>query len=425
MSVTDEQDTRSREIYRPLDFSKNEIRVLRVRHDDIWDRKVPLRLDLYHVSLEQDKHTSNWGVYNCLSYIRRDSEGEKATVFINGVATSVDKYLEHALRDIGQCEHGPVLWIDALSINHDDMFDRNQHVLRRKDIFSHAWRIIAWGNDSEELMDYELGYNYLDELMDAIMSCSELMTYWGRRALEEALGVRRRDWGADEQEDKKIRELTAFPIALMFEEHLGVDSGRELERWWDDDEDRHEPEPCNVRFLDVIQLDLLTMLQKEYWSCLEIIQELTENPDKTFLHWGNPWGGMGVPFPVFLALCDILLTYHEREEPADPELWKKLKPKLDLWLFIARRKALETATGGAVRLDNAGIRELNALVTRATCTLPQDRVYAILGLFPPSVLGAVTVDYNQDAAVTMAQFCSAVPGWNCNRLEPRSDSDDD
>lgn len=51
MSATDEQDMRAEQIYRPLDFSKNEIRLLEFK-DHVCDREVPLQLDLYHVSLD-------------------------------------------------------------------------------------------------------------------------------------------------------------------------------------------------------------------------------------------------------------------------------------------------------------------------------------------------------------------------------------
>ncbi|CAH0023063.1 unnamed protein product [Clonostachys rhizophaga] len=447
MSVTDEQGMRADQIYRPLDFSKNEIRLIEFE-DDGGDREDPLRLNLHHVSLDdwdpefvtlrnqnpsvnilklaqaEENEIFNWGRYTCLSYTRRDFEGEKATIFINGVATPVDKYLEHAMRDTAFSEYVPQLWVDALCINHADTFDRNQHLLRRKAIFGHAWRIVACVYDKEELTDYELDYTFADFPWANLENCDWIMTNLGRQVLEEALGARHRNWGAAEQQDERIRrDLSKDDFALMFDEHLGVPWRKHRESN-SGDEDWHEPETCNVRFLDLVQSELLRLLEKEYWSRLETIQELTENPDQTLLVWKG-WMGEPIPFPFFLALGDILLNLHKHEKPADPKLWKKLKHKLDLWKFIARKKELETATGGTERLDNVGVKELNSLVARASCSFPQDRVYAILGLFPPSISGAVTVDYSQDAAVTAAQFRSVVPGWNCNRLKPRSDSDDE
>ncbi|CAG9977677.1 unnamed protein product [Clonostachys byssicola] len=389
MSVTDEQDMRASQIYRPLDFSKNEIRLIEFEWHEHGDIEAPLRLNLRHASLDdwnpkfvtlrnqnpsvdilklaqaEENDIFNFEVYSCLSYSRRDWEGEKAIIFINGVATPVDKYLEVALKDVGFSDYVRYLWVEALCINHADTFDRNQHVLRKKTIFGHAWKILAWVNNKEELTDIELGYTHTDIPWKTMDLCDGFMDS-GRQDLEEALGVRHRNWGAVEQQDEEIRDDVGERVfALMFDEHLGV-AWRKNRKSNSGDEDRHEPEPCNVRFLDVVKSDLLTLLQKEYWSHLEVIQELTENPEQTFLVWGN-WEGMPIALPVFLALGDILLKLHEHE----------------------------------------------------------DRVYAILDLFPPSISGAVTVDYDQDAAVTVAQFRSVVPGWNCNRLEPRSDSDDD
>ena len=66
---------------------------------------------------------------------------------------------------------------------------------------------------------------------------------------------------------------------------------------------------------------------------------------------------------------------------------------------------------GEHSLDDASIRELSLLAARASCSLPHDRVYALLGLFPLPVSSIVTIDYNREVAEVIEEFTSAVPQW--------------
>ncbi|KAJ5288317.1 heterokaryon incompatibility protein-domain-containing protein [Penicillium antarcticum] len=164
MSVADEQSTRTEEKYRPLDIPKNEIRLLSF---DTTSEDTSVRLSLQCVSLNDlmpeyiafcGQNTSNdssqlseaWrekvkftldtpqreiyeatarfigGDYICLSYTWGDHKMEKATLFLDGVATAVSKHLEAALRDLRssfECQLGMKVWADALFINQADIVD--------------------------------------------------------------------------------------------------------------------------------------------------------------------------------------------------------------------------------------------------------------------------------------------------------------
>jgi hypothetical protein len=113
----------------------------------------PSRIYTWHVPTRDLRycHKFIWGDYICLSYTWVDCEGEKATIFLDGVATSV---LEAALRDLRssfECQLGMKVSADALCINQVDIVDRNKHVLRVKDIFGEAFSVIAWTKESEDL----------------------------------------------------------------------------------------------------------------------------------------------------------------------------------------------------------------------------------------------------------------------------------
>lgn len=154
MSVADEQSAGAGERYRPLDISKNEIRLLSFQSTT---KDTQIRLNLQHVSLSDwkptyvafrdlntSKHSSQlseawkerykyladtprrdiykdltrfaWGDYVCLSYAWGDPKEEKATIFLNGVATAVTKNLEVALEDLRssfECQLGMKIWVDG------------------------------------------------------------------------------------------------------------------------------------------------------------------------------------------------------------------------------------------------------------------------------------------------------------------------
>ncbi len=141
MSITNEQlrqSVKTKDQYHPLDISRSEIRLLSFENTA---EHGPIRLSLHYASLDdwkpeyvsfRDQNTSilgsqlseawsewleftlatpeceiydnvsrfTWGDYICLSYTWGDCAGEKATIFLDGIATAMSKQLEAALRDL-------------------------------------------------------------------------------------------------------------------------------------------------------------------------------------------------------------------------------------------------------------------------------------------------------------------------------------
>lgn len=108
------------------------------------------------------------------------------------------------------------------------------------------------------------------------------------------------------------------------------------------------------------------------------------------------------------TIADILGTHSDAKRVLNSEIWKTIKPGLDLLAFStlwAKQSDTEHA------LDGAFVRELSLLAARASCSLPHDKIYALLGLFPSPVSSIVAIDYNREAAGVIAEFISAVPQW--------------
>lgn len=88
----------------------------------------------------------NWGDYAALSYVWGDENVTK-TILVNGEEREVTANLEEALRSIavrGEFGNSLKLWIDAISINQDDLEERGRQVRRMREIYGNSQTVIAW-----------------------------------------------------------------------------------------------------------------------------------------------------------------------------------------------------------------------------------------------------------------------------------------
>jgi Heterokaryon incompatibility protein (HET) len=430
-------------VYRPLDISKCEIRLLSFENTPSRERGT-IHLNTSYVSLndwkpeylsfrDQNRSTLsvsqlcaawkegheftlatpkndilntvtrfNWGDYICLSYVWGDYAGNQDQILVDGIATTVSKRLVAALRDLQsslECQVGMKVWVDALCINQTDTVDRCSHVLRVRDIFGHAFAVTAWTKE-----DDELHFTGLTPPGERIHLCEVVLSQYGRQVLEELLGVRDRNWGVADDEDDELTKLVEDVDVLVFDQYHLADS---------DDEDDFGFGKLHIR--DLVRVELWQMLKKEYWSRLWIIQELAVSSMTTMVHWGESVFNLS----TLLAVGDILLTYYESQNASNSMvIWAELKLKLDLFTFIKSWETLEIASGDMERsLNDDSIQQLKSLAARANCSLQHDRIYALLGLFPLSVSSVVTIDYGREAAKVMADFSSAVPQWAAPSVE--------
>ena len=435
MSVANTPSLLREATYRPLDISKNEIRLLSFENTT---ENGPVRLRLHYVSLDdlkpsyaafRDEMASTdrselakawservdmtldtprreiydtvtrfvWGDYICLSYAQGGSGGETSTVFLDGVATLLGGNLEAALRDLRsgyECQLGMNIWVDALCINQADVADRNLHVLRLRDIFGGSFSVTAWTTTSEDMLHSEV-----KQPGEWLFLCEVIMVQYGRQVLEELLGVREREWGAVEDEDDELDNILGDIGVLVFDQYHWADF---------DDEDLYGFNKVHLR--DVIRVELRTLLQKEYWSRLWVIQELAVSPTTSTIQWGVS----AFSLSTVEVVCEVLLADSESYQSSSSEIWEELHRNLDLLVFITTWRTRETTAYDTECLDDATIRELNLLAQRASCSLPHDKVYGLLGLFPSSVTSTVAIDYAREPEEVVAEFCSAVPSWNAN-----------
>ncbi len=87
-----------------------------------------------------------WGDFVALSYVWGDPS-VKREIYIGESSVPVPVNLEAALRQLrnhSRIQEGFRIWIDALCINQADLVERAVQVLRMKDIYARAWRVVVW-----------------------------------------------------------------------------------------------------------------------------------------------------------------------------------------------------------------------------------------------------------------------------------------
>lgn len=430
------QDTEP-ERYRSLDISQGEVRLLSF---ETSPASGPLRLRLHYASLKDWKpeyvsfrnqklstlksteiseawadrfeftpetpshqifeNTARftWGDYICLSYTWGDPTEEKATVFLNDVAMAVQKNLEKALRDLRgciECRLGMKVWVDALCINQADVADRNAHVLRVKDIFGMSFAVSSWVKNR----DFDSGFRSLNAPGEYLLLCEVIAREHGQRTLEEVFGIRKCEWGADEEEDDRLMRLAEGVDVPVFDQYRWVDS---------DDEDDFGVDGQHLRDLTSVELSML--LREDYWSRLWIIQELAVSPTTSMIRWGDTI----LHLSTVQAVATILLAHLESRRASDSPLWQKSDPGLDLLRFTSTWTSEFTLGNTENPSTNTSLQSLNDLTRRMRCSLPQDKVYSVLGLFPASTASALRIDYNREPTDVIAEFSSIVPQWEAN-----------
>ncbi|KAH8800401.1 heterokaryon incompatibility protein-domain-containing protein, partial [Xylogone sp. PMI_703] len=157
-------------IYKPLDASKSEIRILTILNDTTDDD--PIRCTLTHVSLDDKKnHGKNlsqditrmltW--YTAMSYTW-GTLSRSHTILLDGHIFPVTANLEAALRNWSRDKAMQDWWIDAICINQEDMLERNSQVALMTRIYAQCRSVEIWLG--EEADDSKLAMQVIQKLSD-------------------------------------------------------------------------------------------------------------------------------------------------------------------------------------------------------------------------------------------------------------------
>ncbi|RBR26090.1 uncharacterized protein FIESC28_01118 [Fusarium coffeatum] len=130
----------SKAVYKPLDGSRREIRLLSVHPST--EPNDSLSCTLSHADLGPDAGI-NLPRYEALSYVWGEPDFSEA-ISLNGYPFFVTPRLERALTSLRQNHKVRNLWVDAICINQLDTEERGQQVALMRHIYSNCERDIAW-----------------------------------------------------------------------------------------------------------------------------------------------------------------------------------------------------------------------------------------------------------------------------------------
>jgi hypothetical protein len=283
-----------------------------------------------------------WGDFVALSYTWGDIKHLRDIV-VNGCRVSVWSNLEAALRELRTkrpVREGLMVWVDALCINQNDVRELNEEVKRMRTIYKAARDVVVWLGQEEN------GSERAIELIKMLSkSCKD--------GTGEALG----------QELHTSSDLFAADV-------------------W----------RCFGQFLN-----------RPYWDCLWIMQEIILGNSQTPVLCGNrvvQWGQIFHAVYTF-ASRHIEIIFSKIEQECDEAGVR--------YSGLNRNKIIHLWRYGDVRDGQLSppLMPLFDLSRKSQTADPRDKIYGLLGLLPLEVFNTIQPDYNLEVSEVYISFAKA------------------
>jgi hypothetical protein len=304
-------------------------------------------------------HRFRWGDYAALSYVWGD-ENNTTPILVNGQELCVTRNLEKALQAFSRDEEfqgGFKLWVDAISINQADLDERAKQVRRMREIYGNARTVIAWMGEESHKSDLAI------------------------QLLKDLAVLDQNDGG-----EQLAARLRADP------EYLGKGCWFGLQR----------------------------LFERPYWFRLWVIQEMVMGASATWIRcgaasidWESFCGGVGLIAAHLWQIKDGLLKRETIAEGFKSEDVTSMANKglIAPEVLKSRMKTTTTWTTPTFNLINLDLSVLSKSDERggdylsfgrlldiahaAHCRDPRDKVYALVGLMPPSVARQMVPNYSE------------------------------
>lgn len=285
--------------------------------------------------------------YKALSYVWGTKSIQKYIV-VNSQVMHVTPNLYDALRRLRHPSEPQVLWIDAVCIDQETRSERNQQVAIMGDVYRHAQTVLIWLG--EEAEDSKVYFQYLEDLRKCYSSARA--DYYSEP--EVMRGNKRRRW--DPMRPKPT----------------------------------HRPLPERPAFDARVESAFRRLCRRPWFLRTWVIQELALS--KNALVCCGPYA---VTWNEFHA-ADRVSSSLKRSKPAGDY---KFHP-LHGWDILARINDLRST-----KLEGNG--HLPDYSRPCQVSEPKDRIYGILGLFPP---GLIQINYDYTVQGIFTQFAQAIVG---------------
>jgi Heterokaryon incompatibility protein (HET) len=350
--------------YCPLVPARNEIRLLRYLPQDKRPSSTGsiIKCSLLHVSLDDNPQ------YHALSYVWGRPE-RTFQIFINGSFVYVTESLGEALQRL-QSEKIQYLWVDALCINQSDNNEKSDQVQKMGIIYERAQGVLAWLGSNERLelaiSDINVGGRKLlwraaiDHHADMSMAARkpavfEKIMKWDLLGRREEQGVALSNLYHLVATQEK-RELLLEDIGWA-----GAISPSTLHSW-------------------------ANLLQCQLWTRIWIFQELTLAKN-CWLVSNNVSTKLEYLLAIYQLVLSLILFSSRVEDPS----WGRFSD------YFMNNKMVEAVND--VRITGQAKKEKLADLLRTTCslsaTIPQDRIFALLGVASDVQALGLRVNYSK------------------------------
>lgn len=339
----------------------------------------------------------SWGEYVALSYVW-GNPNKTREIFINDKSVQVTENLESALRilrDKLPMRLGVRLWADALCINQNDVKERSTQVQRMQEIYQKALEVVVWlGEEAEDS--------------------------WKAIRLIKILSL---SWKKDK--GKELHTLLAsnpnFPLASY--QMSGAPWGRRQERGrrYQKIERRYHLRSTGPQDPSLFGCwhAFRSLMQREYWKRVWIIQELSAGTKETPILCGRSVISLGdlsnaVTKWIYHLTFDLILTLLAREELSKHELIagpiseEVKRDSTGRWItsgnLLLVKKFHDVRRRGCwpppldVLSDG---QDLNA-------TDPRDKIYGFMALIHPYFVKDLKPNYELSVEEVYINFCVTV-----------------
>ncbi|KAH8664552.1 hypothetical protein BX600DRAFT_512573 [Xylariales sp. PMI_506] len=293
-------------------------------YSEAWSSLVEIDLDTPRWKIHKQITRFAWGDYIGLSGVWQEGvSAEHTTLLLDGASVVIERSLYQALRDVqssAECRLGMYVWVEALCVDNADTSSPNSHTSYITDIVSEAFSVSIW---TEERKDLALGATPRCEFL---VCCENILARFGRSVLEQALGVRHRDWGAVHEADEEINSWMEYVEPLQFEQTRSTRLRRGVDCFGIP---RH-----HIR--DLVAVELSHMLQMQYWLQPLSAQILSDCPTASTVYWGDSL----FQLTTVLVVTEILSAFVESGRSLSLVSWEQLEPGLKFLAAIdaERRK---------------------------------------------------------------------------------------
>src|ERR1700753_4144230 len=123
--------------YKPIALDGLSIRLIRLLKGSHWD---DIRCEIFQAWLSGDQVAMP---YEALSYTWGSPE-RSCEITIDDQTLAITENLDRALRYLRYISVDRILWVDLISINQENLEERNHQVAHMRDIYKHAERVLIW-----------------------------------------------------------------------------------------------------------------------------------------------------------------------------------------------------------------------------------------------------------------------------------------